>query len=87
MIEGARTGIKFNQPRKIFTNTVLNSMGRRSQFLGNYGGVIALMLSINDAMIESYRGYPDPMNTWAAAVLTGVMFKATCKFYFIFHIQ
>ena len=53
-------------------------MGRRSSFLGTYGAILALMLAINDTVIEKFvTGRPDNMNTLAASVLTGVMFKAT----------
>ncbi|XP_063901550.1 octanoyltransferase-like [Zophobas morio] len=66
--------------KRIFINTVLNSIGRRAAFLGNYGAVLALLLSLNETTIEKITGSTSNVNTFAAAIATGLMFKATAGF-------
>lgn len=58
-------------------NAVLNQVTRRGSFLGNSGGVLALVYNIIDASIDAGRGKHDMAGSIAAGGLSGALFKCT----------
>ncbi|EDO34000.1 predicted protein [Nematostella vectensis] len=62
---------------KLRLNSVLNGCTRRGPFAANSLGVIALMYSSFDSLYGKLRGEEDELNSIAAAVTTGMIFKST----------
>lgn len=58
-------------------NAVLNQVTRRGSFLGNSGGVVALIYNLIDASIDAARGKHDMGGSIAAGGLAGALFKCT----------
>lgn len=76
MIEGFRRS-PASAPPKIRLNSVLNSMTRRGPFLGNSGGVIAMVYNGINSTIGYYRGRHDSTNSIVAGALSGMLFKSS----------
>lgn len=76
MIEGLRRS-PASAPSKIRLNSVLNSMTRRGPFLGNSGGVIAMVYNGINSTIGYYRGRHDSTNSIVAGALSGMLFKSS----------
>ncbi|KAI5838253.1 Tim17/Tim22/Tim23/Pmp24 family-domain-containing protein [Morchella snyderi] len=64
-------------PPRLKLNYVLNGMTRRGPFLGNSGGVLALVYNGVNSAIGSVRGKHDTANSVLAGVLSGAVFKST----------
>lgn len=58
-------------------NAVLNQVTRRGSFLGNSGGIVALIYNIADASIDAARGKHDMAGSIAAGGISGALFKCT----------
>ncbi len=76
MIEGFRRS-PASAPPKIRLNSVLNSMTRRGPFLGNSGGMIAMVYNGINSTIGYYRGRHDSTNGIVAGALSGMLFKSS----------
>lgn len=64
-------------PPRLKLNYVLNGMTRRGPFLGNSGGVLALIYNGVNSTIGHVRGKHDTANSVAAGVISGALFKST----------
>lgn len=64
-------------PPRLKLNYVLNGMTRRGPFLGNSGGVLALVYNGVNSAIGSVRGKHDAANSVLAGVVAGAVFKST----------
>lgn len=64
-------------PPRLKLNYVLNGMTRRGPFLGNSGGVLALIYNGINSTIGHVRGKHDTANSVAAGVISGALFKST----------
>ncbi|KAK4212913.1 mitochondrial import inner membrane translocase subunit tim23 [Rhypophila decipiens] len=74
--EGLRRSV--DQPPKLRLNSVLNSITRRGPFLGNSAGVVAICYNFFNLGFSTLRGgKQDALNTVAAGVLSGMVFKST----------
>ncbi|KAM7197060.1 Tim17/Tim22/Tim23/Pmp24 family domain containing protein [Naviculisporaceae sp. PSN 640] len=74
--EGLRRSV--DQPPKLRLNSVLNSITRRGPFLGNSAGVVAICYNFFNLGFSTLRGgKQDSLNTIAAGVLSGMVFKST----------
>ncbi|ORY80432.1 Tim17/Tim22/Tim23/Pmp24 family-domain-containing protein, partial [Protomyces lactucae-debilis] len=76
IIEGLRNS-KPSDSFRLRLNTVLNSVTRRGPFLGNSGGVVAILYNLINSGIGAVRGRHDTMNAVASGFVAGVLFKST----------
>lgn len=76
LTEGLKKAPVTAQPR-LKLNYVLNGMTRRGPFLGNSGGVLALVYNGINSTIGNIRGKHDTANSVAAGVISGAIFKST----------
>lgn len=58
---------------------VLNHVMKKGAASANTLGSIAVIYSGFGVLIETVRGAEDELNTLAAATLTGMLFRSTCK--------
>ncbi|KAL8359754.1 hypothetical protein RB601_007637 [Gaeumannomyces tritici] len=75
MQEGLRRSA--GQPPKLRLNSVLNAVTRRGPFLGNSGGVVAIVYNLFNSYFGYLRGKHDAANSIAAGTLSGMLFKST----------
>ncbi|KLU89359.1 mitochondrial import inner membrane translocase subunit tim23 [Magnaporthiopsis poae ATCC 64411] len=73
--EGLRRSV--GQPPKLRLNSVLNAVTRRGPFLGNSGGVVAIVYNLFNSYFGYLRGKHDAANSIAAGTLSGMLFKST----------
>jgi len=64
-------------PPKLRLNSALNAVTRRGPFMGNSGGVIAMVYNGFNSTIGYYRGKHDALNSITAGGLSGMLFKST----------
>lgn len=76
LVEGLKKAPPAAPPR-LKLNYVLNGMTRRGPFLGNSGGVLALVYNGFNSVIGNIRGKHDTANSVLAGVLSGAVFKST----------
>ncbi|KAI8987152.1 Tim17/Tim22/Tim23/Pmp24 family-domain-containing protein [Pilobolus umbonatus] len=62
---------------KVRLNTTLNYITRRGPGLGNAAGVIALLYSGTNSLIDRARGQHDIFNSLTAGAIAGAIFKST----------
>lgn len=76
---GAQEGLRrsVGQPPKLRLNSVLNAVTRRGPFLGNSGGVVAIVYNLANSYFGYLRGKHDAANSIAAGTLSGMLFKST----------
>ncbi|TIB80194.1 Tim17-domain-containing protein [Wallemia mellicola] len=58
-------------------NAILNSVTKRGSFIGNSGGVLALVYNISNSSLDSIRGKHDVLNSMGAGAISGALFKST----------
>jgi len=56
----------------------VNACSKRAPALGANLGVVALLFSINERLLNYMRDKDDCLNPIAAASLTGMMYRSTC---------
>ncbi|TIC12211.1 Tim17-domain-containing protein [Wallemia mellicola] len=61
-------------------NAILNSVTKRGSFIGNSGGVLALVYNISNSSLDSIRGKHDVLNSMGAGAISGALFKSTAGF-------
>lgn len=76
--EGVTRPLGIESPTfRLRMNAVLNQVTRRSSFIGNSAGVIAMTYNIFDASIDAARGKHDIYGSMASGGLTGALFRST----------
>ncbi|PKI83904.1 Mitochondrial import inner membrane translocase subunit tim23 [Malassezia vespertilionis] len=76
--EGAARPLGIEHPTfRLRMNAVLNQVTRRSTFVGNSAGVIAMTYNIVDAIIDNARGKHDIYGSMASGALSGALFRVT----------
>ncbi|KAI3625213.1 hypothetical protein CBS9595_000574 [Malassezia furfur] len=66
-----------NPTFRLRMNAVLNQVTRRSTFIGNSAGVIAMTYNLFDASIDAFRGKHDIWGSMASGALSGALFRCT----------
>lgn len=75
MQEGLRRSA--GQAPKLRLNSTLNAITRRGPFLGNSAGVVAIVYNLFNSYFDYLRGKHDSVNSIAAGVCSGFLFKST----------
>ncbi|WFC99296.1 Mitochondrial import inner membrane translocase subunit tim23 [Malassezia yamatoensis] len=64
-----------NPTMRLRVNAILNQVTRRSTFIGNSAGVIAMTYNLFDASIDAMRGKHDIYGSMASGALSGALFR------------
>ncbi|WFD40764.1 Mitochondrial import inner membrane translocase subunit tim23 [Malassezia japonica] len=76
--EGLTRPLGIDSPTfRLRMNAVLNQVTRRSTFIGNSAGVIAMTYNLFDASIDALRGKHDIYGSMASGALSGALFRCT----------
>ncbi|MED6160214.1 hypothetical protein PIB30_049254 [Stylosanthes scabra] len=74
-VEGLRAA-ELGDSFKIRVNRILNSGGQRGRRLGNSLGTLGLIFSVTESAIQSLTDRDDMVNSAAAGLVTGALYKA-----------